>query len=291
MRTRAISSVGVVVVGLLPAILGGPVFAALMAMLGIVGYWEFSALAARVGGGVVLPRIGLLAGLGFAIAALAGDGNGPVLGVAAAAVGAPLIALLLRRDATGAFVAWALAAAGSVYLGLPIYAAVALRGTAGATDAEWLDRLADGAALGWEAAPRGLAWILVVISATWLGDTMAYLVGRSMGRHPLVPRVSPNKTVEGAVGGLAGSALAGGLGVALFGLDVGPPLGALVGGVVGAVGQVGDLAESLLKRQAGVKDSGGLIPGHGGALDRIDALLFALPVGWLVADLVDRSAR
>ena len=111
-----------------------------------------------------------------------------------------------------------------------------------------------------------------MILATWLGDTGAYLVGRSFGRTPLLPAVSPKKTVEGLVGGLVGSMLAGGIGAVLFGLDVPWHLGVVLGLALGVIGQLGDLCESLLKRQAGVKDSGTLIPGHGGMLDRIDAL-------------------
>jgi phosphatidate cytidylyltransferase len=114
------------------------------------------------------------------------------------------------------------------------------------------------------------------------------LVGRIVGRRPLIPRVSPNKTVEGAVGGLVGAALTGALAVRLFGLDLPVGVGLSLGAVIGVVGQLGDLAESLLKRQAGVKDSGNLIPGHGGMLDRIDALLFSFALGWPLAGIVDR---
>ncbi len=104
----------------------------------------------------------------------------------------------------------------------------------------------------------------------------------------MLPRVSPKKTVEGSIGGLVGSALAGGIGSAVFGLGVSPWVGTAVGLGLGLVGQIGDLGESLLKRQVGVKDSGALIPGHGGVLDRIDALLFALAVGWPLVHVIDR---
>ena len=120
---------------------------------------------------------------------------------------------------------------------------------------------------------------------------MAYLVGRAVGRRPLIPRISPKRTVEGAVGGLAGSASTGALCVALFGLGISPVIGFVLGALLGVIGQLGDQVESLLKRQASVKDSGSLIPGHGGMLDRIDALLFTLPAGWITATLVDRITQ
>lgn len=290
MGTRAASSLGIVVVGLLPAVVGGPVFALLMATLGLLGYREFRRLCAHLNVGSV-PRTGYPAVVAFAVAGLLDGDPAIAVAVAAFATAAPLAGLLARADPTSGFVAWSLAVAGSLYLGLPVYAGTALRAMAGDVDASWLRQLADAAALGWEGAPRGLAWLLIAILATWLGDTTAYLVGRTWGKRPLWPRVSPKKTVEGAVGGLAGSAVAGGLGVAVFGVGVPVALGAAVGLALGAVGQLGDLAQSFLKRQAGVKDSGALIPGHGGILDRIDALLFALILGWVVVPLVDRLAR
>ena len=158
-------------------------------------------------------------------------------------------------------------------------------------EAEWLAGLANAVSFGWVAAPRGLAWVLVVIVVTWLGDSAAYLVGRSWGRRRLAPRLSPKKTLEGSLGGLAAATIAGVVCVPLFGLGISPLLGAGFGAGLGIIGQVGDLAESLLKRQARVKDSGSLIPGHGGILDRIDAQLFAFPAGWLLADLIDRGLR
>jgi phosphatidate cytidylyltransferase len=126
--------------------------------------------------------------------------------------------------------------------------------------------------------------------ATWIGDTAAFLVGRRLGGIKLAPRISPNKTIAGAVSGLVGSALVGAIGFQTFGMGS-AWLGIASGALIGTAGQLGDLAESFLKRQAGVKDSGNVIPGHGGVLDRIDALLFAFPAGWLIATLIDGLAR
>lgn len=118
--------------------------------------------------------------------------------------------------------------------------------------------------------------ILVLLGILWIGDTAALYCGRSMGRHPLAPSISPRKTVEGAFAGLIGSVIAGVvLGVILAGE---PPAKLVAASLVAAcAGQVGDLAESALKRSAGVKDSSSLLPGHGGLLDRLDGLLFAAP--------------
>ena len=288
MRTRSLSSVGVVVVGLLPALVGGPVFALLMAVLCIIAYREYAALAAGVTPPASIPPTGYAAVAALAAAGLFDERATIAVSVAALAVGIPLVAAFLRVDASDAFAGWSLAAAGSLYLGLPAFAAIALRHAEGSVDAPWLRDVADAAAIGWPSLPRGLAWLLVVLLCTWLGDTAAYLVGRTVGRRPLIPRVSPNKTVEGAVGGLVGAALTGALAVRLFGLDLPVGVGLSLGAVIGVVGQLGDLAESLLKRQAGVKDSGNLIPGHGGMLDRIDALLFSFALGWPLAGIVDR---
>ena len=125
------------------------------------------------------------------------------------------------------------------------------------------------------AGPELLLFSLVII---WVGDTAAYFVGRSIGRYKLAPKLSPQKTWEGTVASLIGSLL-----VALaFARWVPIPLGHLIGmAAAGNVfGQAGDLLESAYKRSAGVKDSGSLLPGHGGILDRIDALILAIPVVW-----------
>lgn len=125
--------------------------------------------------------------------------------------------------------------------------------------------------------PGGAAWAFLSFFLVWATDTGAYLIGRAFGKHPLSPRVSPNKTVEGSLGGLLTAVLVavlywnyiGGASLAYF-------LGLAL--VAGVAAQLGDLFESALKRSAGVKDSGKLIPGHGGVLDRFDSFVFAIPV-------------
>lgn len=127
-------------------------------------------------------------------------------------------------------------------------------------------------------ADLGAGVVLFTFLVTWGGDTGAYFVGRAWGRRPLFPAVSPRKTVEGAIGGLVAAIVAGLLG----GIWVVPELTIgdtiFMGAVAGFVGPLGDLVESLLKRDSGLKDSAAMIPGHGGVLDRFDSLLFVSPV-------------
>jgi phosphatidate cytidylyltransferase len=150
----------------------------------------------------------------------------------------------------------------------------------------------------------GAFYLLYLLLVVWAGDILAYFVGKSMGRHLMAPRISPKKTWEGAVASLVASVGVGWLLFAhaerissallswglivrrdgLFGLET-PAMGPviLLTVVLNIAAQLGDLVESLIKRGAGVKDSGALLPGHGGMLDRIDALLFAAPVLWCYA--------
>ena len=118
--------------------------------------------------------------------------------------------------------------------------------------------------------------VLVVFVLLWVNDTFAYLTGRLLGKHKLFERISPGKTIEGSIGGLVFTLAA----ILVYSHFTGwPPMGPAIGlGVIAVVfGTLGDLCESMLKRQAGVKDSGKLIPGHGGILDRFDSVLFAIP--------------
>jgi phosphatidate cytidylyltransferase len=136
-------------------------------------------------------------------------------------------------------------------------------------------------ALAWIHGGDGLVghrWLLVALALVWAADSGAYFVGRRFGKHKLAPRISPNKTIEGVFGGLvAGVAIAVGLGVFAGAQPAQLPWVALAAAIAVLFSVVGDLFESLLKRHAGVKDSGDLIPGHGGILDRIDGVLAALP--------------
>ena len=132
----------------------------------------------------------------------------------------------------------------------------------------------------------GSALVLFLFLIVWLGDIAAYYWGKNLGKKFIAPLVSPNKTLEGSMAGLAGSLLAGYI-VGIWLLDyimMGHCL--LLAMLCGTIGQFGDLAESLLKRHAGIKDSGNILPGHGGMLDRIDSLLFAGPAFYCYFKLV-----
>ena len=131
-----------------------------------------------------------------------------------------------------------------------------------------------------------MIWIFLLLGIIFIGDISAYYVGSYLGRHKLSPAVSPGKTVEGALGGVTGNLLAGAIGKYFFlpNLTWAPAI--LFFLVAGIAGQFGDLFESEFKRASRIKDSGGILPGHGGFLDRIDALLFASPVAYLFTGFI-----
>jgi phosphatidate cytidylyltransferase len=179
------------------------------------------------------------------------------------------IAGFTRAEPKKGFLTWATTSFGVAYVGLqaPYLVVVAHLAPAGGSAST---------AIGALGLRSGSAWMLLLLLVVWGYDTGAYLTGRWLGRRRLIDHISPSKTVEGLAGGLIAATLAAGIGAALVGLDAWQPL--VIGPLVGLAAQAGDLAESMVKRSAGKKESGFLVPGHGGILDRIDSFLFAAPV-------------
>jgi phosphatidate cytidylyltransferase len=214
--------------------------------------------------------LGLAIGLAVATAIYAGrlTGSDLTTGTLAAVTMVGLAAALPQHARKGILADWALTLAGALYIGA-LAAHIALI------------RLIDTPLLPGPLRDAGLApgagWVYFVCAVTWLQDTLAYFVGKSYGRHRMTPTLSPKKTWEGAAGGMAGAILGGVLAILICGLPVSPWVGVLLGIVGGVIGPLGDLVESMIKRQAGLKDAGHLIPGHGGLLDRIDSFLFTAP--------------
>jgi phosphatidate cytidylyltransferase len=181
---------------------------------------------------------------------------------------ASLIAELLHRKQAGALPDWALTLAGALYVGWLLSHFIMLRE---------ITKPLLPAPLTLLGIEPGAAWVYLTLAITFLQDTTAYFVGRSLGRHKLAPTLSPKKTWEGAAGGMAGAIIGSLAGILLLGLPIGLGAGVVLGIAGGIVGPLGDLAESLIKRQVGLKDAGNIIPGHGGVLDRADSLLFTAP--------------
>jgi phosphatidate cytidylyltransferase len=265
MRERAITAVVLVPVLLIVLFLGGVVLAGAVAIVTVLAAMEafrllrsaghdgFAALGTVLALFVVLdaafPKV--LEGSGLLLVAI---------GIVLAAV-----ASFTRIDPHDGLQAWVATVFGALYVALLSF--IIRLGQAAPP-------VPDGAPL---AALNGeTGWILLLVLAVWSYDTGAYLVGRSIGRTHFLTHISPAKTVEGVIGGVIATTVV--VGVLLWALGQNPVHALVLGPLTALAAQSGDLAESVIKRAAGAKDSGTLIPGHGGVLDRIDSFLFAAPV-------------
>lgn len=273
--TRRILTAIVALAVILPILFWGGVIGVQIVVVAAAaaGMWEFGGMTEPPGS--TRNRI-FAAGLAAIpiIASPYGDGLW-IASIAVSALGVPAAAVIRGgEDMKGAGARVTGTLFGVVYLGFLMSFVSALR------------------ALGTDAgqAYLGLEWLCLVLAAVWLGDSGAYFVGSRFGKHKLAKYVSPGKTWEGAAGGLITSILAGvALSLVLNGFfDQDFPFWHSIpaAALAGLFGQVGDLAESMLKRGAGVKDSGNLFPGHGGMLDRLDSLLFAFPAVYFYARYV-----
>jgi phosphatidate cytidylyltransferase len=270
MLTRLASGMVFVALLLAAALLGGAWWSGLVALMALIGVQEAYGMEqgagrrpARIIGYVLAPGLSLIVAR-----------STTTEGVAAAIVLATVASFLwqLRQaPCERSTVDWMSTLVHPIYLGLLLGFLAGLRQQGG--------------------SEAGLAWLLLLMAMIWANDSGAYLGGRWLGRRSLAPSVSPKKTWEGAIAGslacllvaLVLPALAGSLSV-LAPLAVLPLWLRLALGIgISLLGPVGDLSESVLKRQAGVKDSGRLIPGHGGILDRIDSLIFCAPLVYLAA--------
>ncbi|MDI3340174.1 MAG: phosphatidate cytidylyltransferase [Sphaerobacter sp.] len=283
LRQRSRSAVIIVLVAAVPAFIGGPVFSAVVLLLGLLAVAEL--LRALESRGARPLRTVALAATAALIGAVALRAAPVVLAVVL--TGTLLISLtvaVLRPDPIPGLQDWALTVASTLYVALPLAHVVALRALPGAATQGWVNQVVE--LLGAGGTGLGLAWFGLTLAVTWLTDTAAYLIGRALGKTKLIPAISPGKTRVGAGAGLAAGTLAGVAAAALFGAPLPWSAAAGVGLVLAGVGQLGDLSESLIKRSLGIKDMGHVIPGHGGILDRIDALLFTAPVAYYLARLL-----
>ena len=244
--------------------LDGPWFVALIAIAVVLGAREAFRLL-EAAGHTAFPALGVVLALVVALGDLIPStpaGSGLLL----AAVGMVFAgaAALTRTDPREGLVAFAVTTFGALYVGLLGFA---LRLATVAPD------VPDDAPLAFLGAERG--WLVVLILGVWAFDTGAYLVGSRWGRRRFMAHISATKTVEGVLGGTLAATLVTTL--LVVGLGQSGLAGLVLGPVIAASAQAGDLAESMLKRAAGARDSGRLIPGHGGMLDRLDSFLFAAP--------------
>lgn len=260
---RILSTIVFIPILLLANAKGGLAFVALVLTITGVSLYEFYRMTEAKG--LAVPKLwGILSGL-FLCLALSGRLHPWLafperwLGTSAVCLILGLL-LLLGQGKFSAFLTSVCALlAGAVYVALPLGCFLLLREMG-------------------EEVWKSKSYALLPYALTWLCDTFAYGVGRTLGRHKLVSTISPNKTVEGAIGGVLGAVAAGFLSKLSFASYLGWVDAIALGVLVGIFGQFGDLIESAMKRDAGIKDTSRIIPGHGGVLDRFDSFLFTVPL-------------
>jgi len=224
--------------------------AALVAAAAVIGTYEFHRLTMRSGGTPIF-LLGAIAAVLFTIEAATSnspDFRGALL---TGVILVPLFTLLFMPPKERLLADWAWTLAGVLFVGWTLSHAVLLR----------------------DVEPRGREWLLTAVILVFAVDTSAYMIGRFLGKHPMAPSISPAKTWEGAIGAFLVAFPASAAITAGFDLGTTPAQVILLGALVGIFAQAGDLVESMLKRVAGAKDAGELIPGHGGILDRLDSLI------------------
>lgn len=273
-QTRLLTAAVIGPVSIVMLVAGGWVWALYAAAIATICVLEFFAIMAAKGhkpmkNVAVSVTVGLLAVAEFA-------GIQFAAGMLTAGILALLIHQLTAREGGSAITNISVTLAGVLYVGWLLSHGVYLRHLEGPGGED-----------------LGLFAVFFVLATTFLNDTGAYFAGRAYGRHKVAPSISPKKSWEGLIGGIATAGLAGGATgfvTESFFMDVPYSEVALVvlGMLLGLVGFFGDLVESLLKRDADVKDSGSLLPGHGGMLDRIDGLLFTLPFAYYAFQILNR---
>jgi phosphatidate cytidylyltransferase len=270
-----------------PAILGicwwgAAPFAVMMTVIAAVGAFEMVRAQRNVGlhPSIVLVALGLI-GPALPLLVMPLDDGGYVSVQALLLFVGGMFLVALVREVTRAHISQRVTPASNVGSGLFGAGYISLFGGISMLRA---DVVTWGRA-GIHGADIGFCMVLLALSTVWATDTAAYLVGRAVGSVPLSPVLSPRKTVEGAIAGFVAAVIVGAvLGHMLLGRAV---LGWWIGAVAGVAGQIGDLFESGLKRELGIKDFGTIIPGHGGVLDRFDSLLFVAPAVWLLTRVVN----
>jgi phosphatidate cytidylyltransferase len=265
MRQRAITAAVLVPVLLIVLAVGGPVLALAIAAVTVLAAREVFALL-RLAGHPNLAILGAVLALTVVLdASFPGVLEGSGLLLMAIGIVLVSVASFMRPDPRDGLATWMTTVFGALYVGLLAF--VIRLGHAAPT-------IPDGAPL--ESLTPEQGWILLLLLAVWSYDTGAYVVGKQFGRERFLTHISPSKTYAGLVGGVVATTVV--VGALLWGLGVSPLHAIALGPLAALSAQAGDLAESMLKRAAGAKDSSDLIPGHGGILDRIDSFLFAAPV-------------